>query len=148
MPPKKARIPIVLDTNVLVAQILSKTRRSASSRVFDLWLVRRELQLVVSPPLIEEYLELLRRIRVAEERVELFHRRLLEAGTVTRVNLGKRFLLSRDPDDNMLLATAQAGRARYLVTNDRDLLDIPLEQRRPFRFDIITPYNLLRALSQ
>ena len=148
MPPKKARLPVVLDTNVLVAQVLSKTRRSASSRVFDLWLVRRELQLVVSPPLIEEYLELLRRIGVAEERVELFHRRTLDSGTVTRVNLGKRFRVSRDSDDDMLLATAQAGRARYLVTNDRDLLDIPFEQRRPFRFEIVTPYQLLRALSQ
>ena len=148
MPPKKARLSVVLDTNVIIAQLLSKTRRSASSRVFDLWLVRRELQLIVSPPLIEEYLELLQRIGVAEERIARFHQRLLTARTVTRINLGKHFRVSRDSDDNFLLATAHAGRARYLVTNDRDLLEIPAEDKRPFNFEIVTPYNLLRALKQ
>lgn len=146
MPPKKARLLVVLDTNVIVAQLLSKTRRSASSRVFDLWLVRRELQLIVSQPLIEEYLELLRRIGVTEERIVRFQQRLLTARTVTRINLGKRFQVSRDADDDFLLATAHAGRAQYLVTSDRDLLEISAEERRPFKFEIVTPYNLLQAL--
>lgn len=73
MPPKKARLPVVLDTNVLIAQLMSKTRRSASSRIFDLWLVQRELQIIVSPPLIEEYLELMERIGVGGERIARFH---------------------------------------------------------------------------
>jgi predicted nucleic acid-binding protein len=42
---------------------------------------------------------------------------------------------------------AQAGRAAYLGTNDRDLLDIPPDARRPFTFEIIKPSELLRALS-
>lgn len=148
MPPRKARLPVVLDTNVIIAQLLSQTRRSASSRVFDLWLVKRELQLIVSPPLVEEYLELLERIGIARERIARFHQRLLTANTVTRVNLGRRFQVSRDADDDFLLATAHAGRAQYLVTNDRDLLEIPAEERKPFRFEIVTPYQLLRALKQ
>jgi putative PIN family toxin of toxin-antitoxin system len=148
MPPKRARLPVVLDTNVIIAQLLSKTRRSASSRVFDLWLVQRELQLIVSPPLVEEYIELLGRIGVAEERVARFHQRLLTARTVTRINLGRRFRVSRDSGDDFLLATAHTGRARYLITNDRDLLEISAEERKPFRFEIVTPYNFLRALKQ
>jgi putative PIN family toxin of toxin-antitoxin system len=137
----------VLDTNVVVAQLLSRTRRTSNARVYDLWLVRRELQLVVSPPLIEEYAELLQRIGVAAERIARFRQRLHASPTVTRVNLGKRFPISRDADDDFLLATAHTGRARYLVTNDRDLLEIPADERRLFRFEIITPYNLLRALN-
>lgn len=148
MPPKKARLPVVLDTNIIIAQLLSKTRRSANSRVFDLWLIRRELQLIVSPPLIEEYLELLDRIGIAEERVIRFHQRLLTADTVTRINLGKQLQISRDSDDDFLLATAHAGRAKYLVTNDRDLLEISASETQSFRFEIVTPYNLLRALKQ
>ena len=146
MPPKRERLPVVLDTNVLVGQLLSKTRRAANSRVFDLWLVRRELQLVVSPPLVEEYLELLRRLGVAEEHIARVHERLRTAATVTRVNLGKRFKISRDADDDFLLATAHAGRARYLVTNDRDLLEIPAEERQSLTFEIVTPSNFLRAV--
>jgi uncharacterized protein len=148
MPPKKARLSVVLDTNVIVGQLLSRTRRSANARVFDLWLVKRELQLIVSPPLVEEYLELLARLGVAEERIARFRQRLLAARTVTRVNLGKRFPLSRDPDDDFLLATAHTGRAEYLVTNDRDLLDLTPEEGQLFRFEIVTPTDLLRALNR
>jgi putative PIN family toxin of toxin-antitoxin system len=142
------RLPVVIDTNVVVAQLLSRTRRTANARVYDLWLVRRELQLVVSPSLVEEYLELLKRIGIAEERAARFRQRLLESPAVTRINLGKRFPFSRDRDDDFLLATAHTGRARYLITNDRDLLEISIVERRQFRFEIVTPQTLLRALNK
>lgn len=137
----------MLDTNVIVGFFTSRTRRSDNARVFDAWLVSRQLQLVVSPPLVSEYLELLERIGIEAARARAFRQRLQMLPTVTRVNLGKRFPVSRDPDDDMLLATAHAGRALYLVTNDRDLLELPDEARQPFRFEIVRPSQLLRALS-
>jgi len=63
---------------------------------------------------------------------------------VTVVQLGRRYRESRDPDDNLLLATARAGKARYLITNDRDLLDLPEESRRSLPFGIGTPQGFLR----
>ena len=146
MPPRKARVPVVLDTNVIVGFFLSKTRQSANARVFVSWLITHKLQLIVSPPIIAEYLELLERVGIEIGRIESFRLRMEAAGTVTRVNLGKRFTLSRDPDDDMLFATAHTGRARYLVANDRDLLEIPAKQRRGFRFEIVRPVELLRLL--
>jgi len=146
VPPRRLRTLVVFDTNVIVGQLLSKTRRSANARVYDLWLVKRALQLVVSPPLIVEYIELLERLGIEPRRIGRFRERLMTAPTVTRVNLGKRFAVSRDVDDDVLLATAHAGRARYLVTNDRDLLDIPLGEHRQFGFEIVKPSGLLRAL--
>ena len=146
MPPRKARVPVVLDTNVIVGFFLSKTRQSANARVFDSWLITHKLQLIVSPPIIAEYLELLERVGIEIGRIESFRLRMEVAGTVTRINLGKRFMFSRDPDDNTLLDTAHTGRARYLVTNDRDLLEIPAKQRRGFRFEIVRPVELLRLL--
>jgi putative PIN family toxin of toxin-antitoxin system len=136
----------VLDTNVIVGQLLSKTRHSANARVYDLWLVRRELQLIVSPPIVDEYIELLERLAVEPSRIIRFHKRILTSPTVTHAALGKRFSVSRDADDDVLLATAQAGRARYLVTNDRDLLDISPVERGLFRFEIVRPWELLLAL--
>jgi len=123
VPPRKARVPVVLDTNVIVGFFLSKTRQSANARVFDSWFITHRLQLIVSPPIIAEYLELLERVDINISRIESFKLRMEAASTVTRVNLGKRFMFSRDPDDNTLLDTAHTGRARYLVTNDRDLLE-------------------------
>ena len=146
MPPRKARVPVVLDTNVIVGFFLSKTRQSANARVFDSWLITHRLQLIVSPPIIAEYLELLERVSIDIGRIESFKLRMEAASTVTRVNLGKRFMFSRDPDDNTLLDTAHTGRARYLATNDRDLLEIPPKEHRGFRFEIVRPAELLRLL--
>jgi putative PIN family toxin of toxin-antitoxin system len=144
--PRKDRVPVVLDTNVIVGFFLSKTRRSANARVFDFWLIARRLQLIVSPPLVAEYHRVLARVDIDLGRVGRFRERVEGASTVTRISLGKRFMLSRDPDDNVLLATAHVGRARYLVTNDRDLLEIPAKERRGFRFEIVKPARLLRLL--
>ena len=48
----------------------------------------------------------------------------------------------RDPDDNLFVATAMAARAKYLVTQDRDLLVLG----KPFGIAIITPVQLVRLL--
>ena len=92
MSPRKDRVPVVLDTNVIVGFFLSKTRRSANARVFDFWLVARRLQLIVSPPLVAEYHQVLGRLGIDPGRVERFQERIESEATVTRVNLGKRFM--------------------------------------------------------
>jgi predicted nucleic acid-binding protein len=43
------------------------------------------------------------------------------------------------------LATAQVGRAEYLITNDRDLLDLPEEFRRSIPFAILKPEDFLKG---
>lgn len=88
--------------------------------------------------MVSEYLEVLPRLRIPEKRIEQFRERLRIRETVTHVNLGARHAISRDPDDDVLLATASAGQARFLITNDHDLLDIPPDQKRRFRFEIVT----------
>lgn len=139
--PRKSRIAVVFDTNIIVGQLLAKTRRSANARVYDLWLVKRQLQLIVT-----EYLELLERIGVETENIARFHERLLNSPIVTQTNLGKRFKDSRDADDNVMLDTAQAGHAKFLITNDRDLLEISDEAKRKFSFQIVKPMEFLSLL--
>ena len=146
MPPRKDRLAVVLDTNVIVGRFLSRGRPSANLRVYNLWSMERRLQLVVSPPIIDEYLETLERVIDEPQLIAPFRARLQDSPTVTRINLGKRFRFSRDPDDDILLATAHTGHARYLVTNDRDLIEIPAKDRRGFRFEIVRPAELLRSL--
>ena len=118
MSPRKDRPPVVLDTNVVIGYYLSTNSQSANAKVYLLWRTRRRLQLVVS------------------------------GETVTHVNLGARPTEGRDPDDNLMLATAAAGKAAYLVTNDRDLLDIPDTGRRMFKFAILTPAQFLAELEE
>ncbi len=102
--------------------------------------------MIVSDEVTIEYLEVLDRLQVEPIRVHCFAERLGRGETTTRVQLGRRFTASRDPDDNLFLATAAVGKAQYLVTNDRDLLDLPPRQRRQFKFEIVMPQQLLARL--
>jgi predicted nucleic acid-binding protein len=49
---------------------------------------------------------------------------------------------SRDQDDNILLPTAAAAQAAFLVTQDRDLLAL----ERPSGVRVVTPVQLIREL--
>lgn len=101
---------------------------------------------MVSDELEQEVVEIFERLGVGPERLARLVGRLETSGAVTRVNLGKRFADCRDPDDNLLLATAAAGEARFLVTNDRDLLEIDAERQKTYPFTIVTPAELLAHL--
>jgi putative PIN family toxin of toxin-antitoxin system len=102
--------------------------------------------LIVSREVEDEYVEVLRRVNVAENRLRRFRQRLEQRGTVTHVKLGPRPRASVDPDDNVVLATALVGKAQYVITNDPDLLDIAAEQTKRFRFSILTPAAFLDEL--
>ena len=114
-------------------------------KVYNLWSFERRLQLVVSQSIIDEYLETLERVIDEPRLIAPFRARLQNSPTVTRINLGKRFRFSRDPDDDILLATAHTGHARYLVSNVRDLIEVPAKDGRGFRFEIVKPAQLLQT---
>ena len=146
MPPRKRRIPVVFDTNVVVGFYLSRNPRSANQQAFRLWRDQRTLQLIVSDEVLQEYLEVLSRLAVPEPLVKRLEERFARRKTVTHVSLGSRPKLSRDPDDNMMIATARSGKARFLVTNDHDLLDISASEQARMRLAIVTPNELLVRL--
>ena len=50
--------------------------------------------------------------------------------------------VSRDPDDNVFVATELAVEAQFIITQDRDLLVLG----KPFGIAIITPVQLIRLL--
>ena len=143
MPSRKRRIPVVFDTNVIVGFYLSRNRSSANQQAFRLWRDQRQLQLIVSDDVVREYLEVLLRLNVPEVLIKRLEERFARRITVTRVSLGSRPKLSRDPDDNVMIATARSGKAKFLITNDRDLLDISASEQARLRLTIISPAELL-----
>ena len=109
---------IVLDTNVLVGAAYA--RGSSSARIVEGCLDGR-LEPVLSPPLRAEYERILpRAIRVGDWRGR--HARLLDRAYLTEPASFPRVVAS-DPSDNILVATALAGRAWVIVTNDVHLLE-------------------------
>lgn len=140
MTARKFRQPVVFDTNVFIRSFKARAATSANRRAVRLWLLEKQLQLILSPELLTEHLEIFEEVLGFDtDLVEAWRARFENDNRTTMVNSGKRSSESRDPDDNIVLATAQAGRAEFLLTNDRDLLDLPRDFRRTLSFEIITP---------
>lgn len=145
MPKRKDRLRAVFDTNLVIRYFIShrKQRVSANRRVFELWWLRNQIQLVISPELIAEYLEIMRDFLDADAAyLNLWESRFLTYKADV-VSPGKRFTLSRDPDDNIFLAIAAVGKADYLISNDRDLLDLSATDKRKLKFQIATPEEFI-----
>jgi len=147
--PRKNRVPIVVDTNVFVRAFKSRSKVNANRRIVRLWLIEKKLQLIVSSELIDEYLEIFADVLGMDDAtVREWQVRFQADRRSTLVGLGRRYTESRDPDDNKLLATATAGRAEFLITNDLDLLELPEGFRNRLRYDILTPQAFLRVWDQ
>jgi putative PIN family toxin of toxin-antitoxin system len=78
--------------------------------------VLAELNRVLARPHIR------RRLKWDDARVVEFSDRLREQSVI--VTTSERVDAVRDPDDNRVLEAAVAGEAEYIVTGDRDLLDL------------------------
>lgn len=141
---RKRRIRVVLDTNVFVRAFQRRRPQSGNQRAVRLWLMERRLQLIVSQDLIDEYLgDFFDVLRMDDDTAAAWRERFERDNRTTVVGLGRRYTECRDPDDNLLLATASAGGAEYLVTNDNDLLELPAELLRRLPFSVVTPKRFL-----
>jgi putative PIN family toxin of toxin-antitoxin system len=131
---------VVFDTSVVASAIFwhtSTARRCLTS------LAERKFTLVVTDEIEREYAATCAVLKARKPRQEPSGPLawiLSRASRVTPAPLGKK--RSRDPKDDPFLAGALAGGADYLVTNDRDLLDLG----KPFGVAIVTPVEFLRVL--
>jgi len=112
-------VNVLLDTSVVISAILfGGVPRTILDRG-----IRGEIDLVTSPALIDELQELLtvkfgfpaeagRRVRAEFELL----------AQVVRPDAVPRIV--RDPDDDAVLAAAKTGGCEFIVTGDRDLLDL------------------------
>jgi putative PIN family toxin of toxin-antitoxin system len=131
---------VVVDTNVFVRNFKARSNNNPNRRVIRLWLLEKRLQLIISPEVAAEYLVIFAEVLGMDaEIVDAWRVRFEADSRCTVVHLARRYTESRDPDDNLLLATALAGRAEYLITNDRDLLELPEDFRRRLPFAIVRP---------
>lgn len=147
MTKRRRRIKVVIDTNVFVGNFLTRSTRSPNRRVVRMWLIERRLDLALSAEIQEEYLRIFEEILCFDEQqVEGWRRRFNAPEISRRVNLGSRPRMSRDPADDVFIATAVAAKARFLITNDDDLLKIADADKRRLKFEIVTPAQLLDYL--
>lgn len=115
---------VVFDTVIFVRSLLNPFSY-CGQLVFN---YADEYTLVISEPVAREILEVLRRPAITRkicfvEGMDMA-RILNRLAQAEAVNVPDIPSVSRDPKDDKFLATARAGGASYLVSEDRDLLDI------------------------
>lgn len=118
------------------------------------------LSLVISSEILTELYDVLSRSQLrrdfpllTDEKVEQLIETLLLKGRMLR-NVPRRFELPRDPDDEPYLNAAIESGAQFLVTRDRDLLDLmnwDTKEGRDFQsrfpqLKILNPTEFLKAL--
>jgi putative PIN family toxin of toxin-antitoxin system len=132
---------VVLDANVIVSGIICT--KGAPAQVLASWQGER-FDLVTSADILAElervlhYPKLRERYRLPDEEIGPFLR-LLRRHTV---HIEGEARLSIDPTDNRHLECAVAGKAQYIVSGDRHLLE--LKEYRGIQ--ILTPREFLVAL--
>ncbi|CAM4194454.1 putative toxin-antitoxin system toxin component, PIN family [Novosphingobium lubricantis] len=133
----------VLDTNVLISAALSA--ESAPAGV-TLWVIANA-RLIFAEPTFEEFRSRLWRPKfdkylTIERRNQILHDFSAIADWV-ELDDAALPVRSRDPDDDMFIRTAIAGSARWLVSGDKDLLEI---QGLP-SINILSPADMLKRIS-
>lgn len=114
---------LVLDTNVLLSALL--TQGTPPDLLYQAWR-RGDFVLVSSAAQIEEVARVLDYSHL-RERVNRTEAAILVDGLKTLATLAEYLpdiQLSRDADDDKILATALAGQADYLISGDKDLLSL------------------------
>lgn len=139
-------IRAVVDVNVLISAILGPL--GFSRQVLLAW-ARRQFQAITAEGIytkLEEKLalpRLVRRYNVQSAHDISWVQGLLRAqAEVTIVPLAERPSVTGDPEDDYVLATGRLARAAYLVTGDRELLDLGEYEG----MKIITPREFVELL--
>lgn len=135
---------VVFDTVVLVRGLINPYSR-CGRLLFDR---ADEYLLIVSPPVIAEYLDVLQRPELTRKYRSIAtrdSRAVLDLlATAEIVELIDIPMVSRDRKDDPFLATAHTGAADYLVSEDRDLLDLGAHEGTP----IVTAETFLGLLER
>jgi hypothetical protein len=114
-------LKIIIDTNLWISFLITKSYKRIDDLIID-----KKIRIVFSEELLSEFIEVIQRPELAkyftkndlEELLELFD----FYGDFIKVK--SRIKQCRDPKDNFLLSLAVDGKADYLLTGDKDLLEI------------------------
>jgi uncharacterized protein len=118
----------VLDSGILVSAFLAKTETQLSAALFvrcaelEMLVTAEEILTETRRTLLEKA-HIRRRYTYLDEEVEAFIALVRSASTVVE-KLPSLRVVERDPKDDMIIACAVTADADYIVSRDRDLLDL------------------------
>ncbi|MGA7343080.1 MAG: putative toxin-antitoxin system toxin component, PIN family [Terracidiphilus sp.] len=107
---------LVMDTNVLVSAAL---KPEGLQRTVFLLAITRPARLYVSPPILEEYADVLARRELRIRRGARLQFLQLIRNRSFSVVPRRRIEVAGDPDDDIFIECADPARADYLITGNR-----------------------------
>ena len=143
-------IKIVLDTSIILAALISKS--GSSFRIIE-ELFENKIINFVSQEILEEYFRILIFKGTKYFPLSLvfeFYKAIEEKSIL--VIPKEHFTFCRDPEDNKFLDVVYESKAEYLITLDRDLLDLRDENKefkiKEHRFKILRPEEFLEEINE
>ena len=132
-------IKAVLDTNVFVSSFFDINPR----KIVDLW-KSGEITLCLSRPIVDEYIDVLRRIGLENERelnelLAIFAQGIHIHFTVKTPEL---HVVEDDPDDNKFIECAVALKADCVISGDKALIAV----KDYMGIKIVTPKEFLKII--
>lgn len=110
---------VVLDSNILISALVYGGK---PDQIYNLILDKQAIA-ITSPILLSELREILiKKFKFELDRIEQLEQIISHNFIV--VNPGKIIALTRDEDDNRVLEAALEGGCSYIITGDKDLLDL------------------------
>jgi len=117
----KKEIKIILDTNIWISFLITKSMKGIDKLIFD-----NKAVLLFSDELMTEFIDVTGREKLkayfTKENIVSLIDLIEEYGEI--VNVKTIVDICRDKEDNFLLSLAKDGKADYLITGDKDLLVI------------------------
>lgn len=114
-------IRVVVDTNIFISSFFGGNPR----KIIDLW-KSGQITLCLSRPIIDEYVDVLKRMglqneRELEELLSLFAHGLHIIFTAKTPNLN---VVEKDPDDDKFIECAVALNSKFIISGDKALREI------------------------
>ena len=128
---------VVIDTNIFVSSFFGGNPR----KIIDLWKTEK-ITLCLSNAILDEYIDVLRRIGLKDEDqldelLALFSRGF---NILFTTKTPKLKVIKNDPDDDKFIECAVALKADIVVSGDRDVLDL----KEYMGIRILTPQEFLK----
>ena len=137
-------IRAVLDANVLASGIVHRHPDAPSVQIIDAWRAG-SFELVLSQEILAEVERALSkpyfRARLSDQQIEQAVTVIRRRTNLVRISVQLAGVV-RDPNDDIILATALSGDATYLVSGDKALLELGAYQETR----IISPREFLAVL--
>lgn len=145
-PEKRYMAKVVIDANIIISSAFGGTPLTAMVRAIGAHEVY--LSVEIEAELRGVFLRL--SSKLTEERLAFVAEKITElVGMATLTRVSKMIVLSRDAKDDHYLSLCKEVRADFLITGDKDLLDIPLAElvKKGIRTRIVSPRQFLEEVT-